>query len=107
MRLDRLDAGRGLWLDVSARALQVFIASLLVELAVPDFLRFRVGFWQDVAAAAITSAIAQALALVAGIRRAADPAESAAGTRQPAASAAPDAEPHDQPPSSPDGLGPV
>lgn len=107
MRLDRLDTGRGLWLDVSARALQVFIASLLVELAVPDFLAFRVGFWQDVAIAAITSAIAQGLALAASYRRAADPPESAAGTRQPAASVPADAEPHDHASSSPDGLGPV
>jgi hypothetical protein len=74
-RLDSLDAGLGLWLDVSVRALQVFVAAMIVELAAGDFLPSarRIEFWQDLAGAAIIAGISQALAL-AGYRRNGPPA---------------------------------
>jgi hypothetical protein len=64
-RLDSLDAGLGLWLDVSVRALQVFVAAMIVELAAGDFIPSArtIAFWQDVAGAAIIAGISQALAL--------------------------------------------
>jgi hypothetical protein len=67
MRLDSLDAGRGVWLDLLWRAVQVFVANMLVALSAADLwnaLR-RVEFWQECAASAIAAVIAQVLALAA------------------------------------------
>jgi uncharacterized membrane protein len=66
-RLDSLDPGRGIWLDLAWRAVQVFVANMLVALAAADLWAAlqRVQFWQDCAASAIAAVIAQVLALAA------------------------------------------
>jgi hypothetical protein len=66
-RLDSLDAGRGLWLDLLWRAVQVFVANMLVALSAADLWAAlkRVEFWQECAASAIAAVIAQVLALAA------------------------------------------
>lgn len=73
-----LDAqARGRWsllVDLAWRAVQVFAAAMLTELAAADFLPSirTVQFWQDCVGAAITAAISLILGLAAegaGLRR--------------------------------------
>lgn len=62
----RAERRRLLW-ELAQRAVQVFVASLLVELAegnlVPSL--HRIEFWQDVAGAAIVAALSQLFSLLA------------------------------------------
>ena len=64
-RMDRLDAGRGMWIDVGWRAVQVFIAGLLVDVSATDFLAaaHSIKFWEDALGAAIVAVLTQILAL--------------------------------------------
>lgn len=64
-RLDSLDPGRGLWIDLAWRAVQVFIASMLVEVSGTDFIGAAksLKFWQDAVGAAIVAILTQLLAL--------------------------------------------
>lgn len=61
-----LRARRRLLWDLAQRAVQVFVAALLVELAegnlVPSL--HRIEFWQDVAGAAVIAALSQLFALL-------------------------------------------
>ena len=64
-RLDSLDPGRGLWVDLGWRAVQVFIATMLVEVSGTDFIGAakNVKFWEDALGAAIVALLTQLLAL--------------------------------------------
>jgi hypothetical protein len=64
-RLDSLDPGRGLWVDLGWRAVQVFVASMLVEVSGTDFIGSakNVKFWEDALGAAIVAILTQLLAL--------------------------------------------
>jgi hypothetical protein len=64
-RLDSLDPGRGIWSDLGWRAVQVFIASMLVEVSGTDFVGAakNVKFWEDAVGAAIVAVLTQVLAL--------------------------------------------
>ena len=64
-RLDSLDPGRGLWADLGWRAVQVFVASMLVEVSGTDFIGAakNVKFWEDALGAAIVALLTQLLAL--------------------------------------------
>ena len=64
-RLDQLDAGRGIWVDVGWRFLQSFIAVLLVDVSGTDYIAAlkTVAFWEDCVGAAIAAALGALLAL--------------------------------------------
>lgn len=64
-RLDSLDPGRGLWYDLGWRAVQVFVATMLVEVSGTDFIGAakNVKFWEDAVGAAIVAVMTQLLAL--------------------------------------------
>ena len=83
-RLDSLDPGRGLWIDLGWRALQVFIASMLVEVSGTDFIGAakNIKFWEDALGAAIVALLTQLLALAAS--RAGIPAAPSQEAYQPA-----------------------
>lgn len=64
-RLDSLDPGRGLWIDMGWRAIQVFVATMLVNVSGTDFVSaaHNLKFWQDALGAAIVAVLTQLLAL--------------------------------------------
>lgn len=64
-RLDQLDAGRGVWVDLAWRAVQVFIASMLVEVSGTDFVGAakNIKFWEDAVSAGIVAVLTGVLAL--------------------------------------------
>jgi hypothetical protein len=64
-RLDQLDPGRGVWIDLGWRAIQVFIASMLVEVSGTDFVGAakNIKFWEDALSAAIVAILTGVLAL--------------------------------------------
>jgi hypothetical protein len=63
--LDSLDPGRGLWIDLGWRAVQVFIATLLIDVSGTDFVAAAkdVKFWEDAVGAVIVAVLTQVLAL--------------------------------------------
>ena len=64
-RLDQLDPGRGIWVDLGWRAVQVFIATMLVSVSGTDFVGAakNIKFWEDAVSAAIVAALTGLLAL--------------------------------------------
>lgn len=64
-RLDQLDPGRGIWVDLGWRAIQVFVATMLVSVSGTDFVGAakNIKFWEDAVSAAIVAALTGLLAL--------------------------------------------
>ena len=64
-QLDQIDEGRSLWADIGWRALQVFIATMLVEVSATDILAAArsIKFWEDVIGATLVAVLSQVLAL--------------------------------------------
>jgi hypothetical protein len=64
-RMDQLDPGRGVWIDMGWRAVQVFIAGMLVDVSTTDFVSAakNIKFWEDVVSAAVVAGLTTLLAL--------------------------------------------